>query len=83
MIQIILTSICATIYFIDINRLHLKWNLNYKPFSCSSCLPFWVAAVLYFTPQLIVDILTLAFVSGVLGTIASYLLNKLYYGAES
>lgn len=78
MIQIILTSICATLYFIDINRLHLRWGLNYKPFSCSSCLPFWMATILYFTPQLIINVLSVAFISGVLTTIASRQLEKLY-----
>lgn len=78
MIQIILTSICATIYFIDVNRLHLRWHLNFKPFSCSPCLSFWVGAALYFTPQLIVDVLSVGFISGILTTLASRQLEKLY-----
>jgi hypothetical protein len=37
-----------------------------------------VGAALYFTPQLIVDVLSVGFISGVLTTIASRQLEKLY-----
>lgn len=80
MIQIILTAICASLFFNYIHRLHIKWNLNYKPFSCVTCLSAWLGILFLCTPELILNIFTAMFVSGVLAAIAEFYLNKLMYG---
>lgn len=77
MIQIILTSICASIFFNTIHLLHVKWRINFKPFSCASCLASWVGVSLWFAPQLIVDLATALFVSGVLSALLEKYLEKI------
>lgn len=78
MIQIILTSICASLFFTTIHNLHRKWRLNFKPFSCGSCLASWIAVILYFTPELIVNIASVLFISGVLAAIIETLIYKIW-----
>jgi hypothetical protein len=78
MIQIILTSICASLFFTTIHNLHRKWKLDFKPFSCGSCLASWIALVLYFTPELIVNIASVLFISGVLAAIVETLIYKIW-----
>jgi hypothetical protein len=78
MIQIILTSVCTSLFFITIHNLHRKWKLNFKPFSCGSCLASWVAVVLYFSPQLVVDIASVVFIPGCLGAIFEILMYKIW-----
>jgi len=78
MIQIILTSICASLFFITIHNLHRKWGVNFKPFSCGSCLASWIAVLLYFAPELILNIASVLFISGVLAAIAETLIYKIW-----
>jgi len=78
MIQIIITSVCASLFFNTIHNLHRKWGLNFKPFSCGSCLASWVGIVLYFTPQLIVDAASVLFISGVIAAITETLIYKIW-----
>lgn len=78
MIQIILTSICASLFFTSIHNLHRKWNLNFKPFSCGSCLASWIAVVLYFTPELILNIASVLFISGFMASIVETLIYKIW-----
>jgi hypothetical protein len=78
MIQIILTSICASLFFTTIHNLHRKWGLNFKPFSCGSCLASWIAVVLYFTPELILNISSVLFISGVFAAIVETLIYKIW-----
>ena len=78
MIQIIITSVCASLFFITIHNLHRKWKLNFKPFSCGSCLAAWVGVVLYFSPKLVVDIASVVFISGFLGAITETLIYKIW-----
>jgi hypothetical protein len=78
MIQIILTSICASLFFITIHNLHRKWRINFKPFSCGSCLASWIGVILYFTPELILNIASVLFISGVLAAIAETLIYKIW-----
>lgn len=80
MIQIILTAICASLFFNYIHRLHIKWHLNYKPFSCVSCLSAWLGLLFLYTPELILNIASVMFIGGVLSAIAEFYLNKLMYG---
>ena len=78
MIQIILTSICASLFFNTFHNLHRKWGINFKPFSCGSCLASWIAIILYFTPELILNIASVLFISGVLAAIAETLIYKIW-----
>lgn len=78
-IQIILTSICASLFFNYIHNLHIKWGVNFKPFNCSSCLASWLAIALFFAPQLVVDICSIVFITGFLAPIIEFLIDKLLY----
>jgi hypothetical protein len=78
MIQIIITSVCTSLFFNSIHNLHRKWGINFKPFSCGSCLAAWVGGVLYFSPQLIVNIASVVFISGFFGAIIETLMYKLW-----
>ena len=78
MIQIIITSVCASLFFITIHNLHRKWKLNFKPFSCGSCLAAWVGVVLYFSPKLVLDVASVLFISGFLGAIVETLMYKIW-----
>ena len=78
MIQIILTSICASLFFTTIHNLHRKWGVNFKPFSCGSCLASWVGIILYFSPELIVNIASVLFISGVIAAITETLIYKIW-----
>lgn len=78
MIQIIITSICASLFFTTIHNLHIKWGLNFKPFSCGSCLASWVAVVLYFSPELILNIASVLFISGFIAPILETLIYKIW-----
>jgi hypothetical protein len=78
MIQIIITSVCTSLFFIVIHNLHIKWKVNFKPFSCGSCLAAWVGFVLYFSPKLVVDIASVLFISGFLGAIVETLIYKIW-----
>jgi hypothetical protein len=78
MIQIIITSVCASLFFNTIHNLHKKWGINFKPFSCGSCLASWIGVVLYFSPELIVNIASVLFVSGVVAAITETLIYKIW-----
>jgi hypothetical protein len=78
MIQIIITSVCASLFFNSIHNLHRKWGINFKPFSCGSCLAAWVGVILYFSPKLILDISSVLFISGFLGAITETLMYKIW-----
>jgi hypothetical protein len=78
MIQIILTSICASLFFTTIHNLHRKWGINFKPFSCGSCLASWIGVLLYFAPELILNIASVLFISGVLAAIIETLIYKIW-----
>ena len=78
MIQIIITSVCASLFFNTIHILHRKWRINFKPFSCGSCLASWIGVVLYFSPELIVNIASVLFVSGVVAAITETLIYKIW-----
>jgi hypothetical protein len=78
MIQIIITSVCASLFFTTIHNLHIKWKINFKPFSCGSCLASWVAVVLYFSPELILNIASVLFISGFIAPILETLIYKIW-----
>jgi hypothetical protein len=78
MIQIIITSVCASLFFTTIHNLHIKWKINFKPFSCGSCLASWVAVVLYFSPELILNIASVLFISVFIAPILETLIYKIW-----
>lgn len=78
MIQIIITAICASLFFNTIHNLHIKWRINFKPFSCSSCLASWIAVFLFCTPKLVLDIASVLFIAGFITPIIEQLINKLW-----
>ena len=78
MIQIIITSVCASLFFTTIHNLHIKWKINFKPFSCGSCLASWVGVVLYFSPELILNIASVLFISGFIAPILETLIYKIW-----
>lgn len=78
MIQIILTSICASLFFNTIHNLHIKWRVNFKPFSCGSCLASWIAVILYMSPELILNIASVLFISGFLASVTETLIYKIW-----
>jgi hypothetical protein len=77
-IQIILTAICASLFFNTIHKLHIQWGINFKPFSCTSCLAAWFAVILYFTPELVLNVASVLFISGLLTPLIETLMEKLY-----
>ncbi|CAB4121997.1 hypothetical protein UFOVP19_36 [uncultured Caudovirales phage] len=78
MIQIIITSVCASLFFTTIHNLHIKWKVNFKPFSCGSCLASWIGVILYFSPELIVNIASVLFISGYFAAISETLMYKIW-----
>jgi hypothetical protein len=78
MIQIIITSVCASLFFNSIHNLHRKWKVDFKPFSCGSCLASWIAVILYFSPELIVNIASVLFISGYVAAITETLMYKIW-----
>lgn len=78
MIQIIITSVCASLFFTTIHNLHIKWKINFKPFSCGSCLASWIGVVLYFSPELILNIASVLFISGFIAPILETLIYKIW-----
>lgn len=78
MIQIIITSVCTSLFFNTIHNLHIKWKVNFKPFSCGSCLAAWVGVILYFSPELVVNIASVVFISGFIAPILETLIYKIW-----
>jgi hypothetical protein len=78
MIQIIITSVCASLFFNSIHNLHRKWKVDFKPFSCGSCLASWIAVILYFSPELIINIASVLFISGYVAAITETLMYKIW-----
>lgn len=63
--EVIITSISFAFFFVDVHRFHDKWKLNFKPFSCASCLAAWTALALLILPEIILHTMFAMFVSGV------------------
>jgi len=78
MIQIVITSICAALFFNDIHNLARKWKVDFKPFNCGSCLAAWLGAILYFMPELIQNVAFCMFTAGFLTPIISKLIWNLW-----
>lgn len=84
---IILASVFFSFYFVVIAQIHKAirkgFNIPYtkrlKPFDCISCLPVWVALVLYFLPIEVSQAIVVIFGSGILGFAIGIMLDKLGY----
>ena len=76
--MIILAAISFALFFVEIHQLHIKWKLNFKPFSCTSCLSAWVGLALYILPEIFTNIAAVVFIPGVLAPIITKLMWNLW-----
>jgi hypothetical protein len=76
--EIVIASICFSFFFVDVHRFHNKWKLDFKPFSCASCLAAWTALTLMILPESIVHTFFVMFVSGVLVLFLKLILDILW-----
>ena len=77
MIKVLIASVTFTLYFVTFARLHIKFKLNFKPFNCEVCLPFYVALVLLFCHESISEIVIVLFSGGIIAAIISRLISRL------
>jgi hypothetical protein len=77
-IMIIIAAICFAIFFVEIHQFHRKWKLDFKPFSCTSCLAAWTGLALYLLPAICTDIIAFVFIPGVLAPLLSKLMWNLW-----
>jgi hypothetical protein len=78
MILTIIAAISFALFFVEIHQFHMKWKLDFKPFSCTSCLSAWTGLVLYFLPEIFTNIVAVVFMSGVLAPITTKLIWRLW-----
>jgi hypothetical protein len=77
--MIIIAAICFAIFFVEIHQFHRKWYLDFKPFSCTSCLAAWTGLALYLLPEIFTNVIAFVFIPGVLAPIITKLmLNYLW-----
>lgn len=81
MIEII-TGICFAFFFIEMHQFHRKWNLNFRPFNCVSCLAAWSSLIFYILPEWLKMPLLIMFVSGAFSPLFVKLYNELFYGTK-
>jgi len=85
MITIILASLFFSFYFIHIAKIpsaiktgfNLMPHQRIKPIDCFSCLPVWVAMILYCLPEIVSVFLIIIFGAGCIANAILYILNKL------
>jgi hypothetical protein len=78
-IKIILAVLLSVFYFIDMGRFPEKWRINFKPFNCHMCLSFYLAIVYYWLPPLVLNMLLVAFASGVSAPLFKNLMNNIFF----
>ena len=78
MILTILAAISFALFFVEVHQFHIKWNLNFKPFSCTSCLSAWVGLALFILPDIFTSIVAVLFIPGVLAPIITKLMWNLW-----
>jgi hypothetical protein len=76
--MIIIAAICFAIFFVEIHQFHRKWKLDFKPFSCTSCLAAWTGLTLYLLPAICTDVIAFVFIPGVLAPLISKLMWNLW-----
>jgi hypothetical protein len=74
----IFASALFSFYFIEMARLHLKLNINFKPFNCLVCLPAWVALALYLLPMYVTEIIIVMMGAAIFSVLLKTLMNKAY-----
>lgn len=79
LIKVITISVLFTFWFIYQSRLAEKLKLNFKPFNCDICLPFWVSLVLYWLPLDIINVFFCALISAVFTPFIKNFFVNLYF----
>ena len=77
MIKVLIASVTFTLYFVTFARLHIKFKLNFKPLNCEVCLPFYIALILLFCPEIVSEIVIVLFGGGILTALIARLISKL------
>lgn len=77
--KIVLTVLLSVFYFIDMARLPEKWKINFKPFNCHMCLAFYVGVLYFYLPPVLINLLLVAFASGVSAPLFRNLLNNIFF----
>jgi hypothetical protein len=77
MIKVLIASVTFTLYFVTFARLHIKFKVNFKPLNCEVCLPFYVALILLFCPEIVSEIVIVLFGGGILSALIARLISKL------
>jgi hypothetical protein len=77
MIKVLIASVVFSLYFITFAQLHIKFKLNFKPLNCEVCLPFYVALVLLFCPEIVSEIIIVLFSGGIIAALISRLISRL------
>ena len=78
-IKIIIATLFFTFYVIDMARLPERFKCNFKPFNCNMCLAVYVAFALFLLPVIVLNIVLVAFVSGVLAPMFRNLFTNLFF----
>ena len=73
----LIASVTFTLYFVTFAQLYKKFKLNFKPLNCEVCLPFYVALVLLFCPEIVSEIVIVLFGGGILTALIARLISKL------
>lgn len=76
--MIIIAAIAFALFFVEVHQFHIKWKLNFKPFSCTSCLSAWTGLALFILPDMVTDIVSVVFIPGVLAPIITKLMWNLW-----
>ena len=77
MIKVLIASVTFTLYFVTFARLHIKFKVNFKPLNCEVCLPFYIALILLFCPEIVSEIIIVLFGGGILSALIARLISKL------
>lgn len=79
LLKTFLATLCIVFYFIEMARIPEKVKLlNRKPFNCSMCLAVYVSVALYFCPIWVINLLLLAFFSGIAAPLFRNFMNNIW-----
>lgn len=78
-IKIIFAVLLSVFYFIDMGRFPEKWKINFKPFNCHMCLSFYLAIIYYLLPVSVLNVILVAFASGVAAPLFRNLMNNIFF----
>jgi hypothetical protein len=82
---IVLASLFFSFYFIHIAKIpsaiksgfKLMPHQRLKPFDCFSCLPVWIAAILWCLPEIVSIFLAITFGAGCIANVVLFILNRI------